>query len=147
MGYSSDERSEIAISFSAPGIYAVSDIKVFGNSFDNLESLLQKLQKPIRKLEIKGNRVEIKYQSETEGIIQIPTGYSKGWKAEIDGKEAQVINVNNGLLGIHVPKGSEKLVVEYSIPHMKLWILITIIGWLMFWLGSCFEKHIELVRQ
>ncbi len=147
LGYSSDERSEIAISFSAPGIYAVSDIKVFGNSFDNLESLLQKLQKPIRKLEIKGNRVEIKYQSETEGIIQIPTGYSKGWKAEIDGKEAQVINVNNGLLGIHVPKGSEKLVVEYSIPHMKLWILITIIGWLMFWLGSCFEKHIELVRQ
>ncbi|HAE44493.1 MAG TPA: hypothetical protein DCG37_02695 [Lachnospiraceae bacterium] len=52
-------------------------------------------------------------------LLCVPLLYSRNWKAYVDGEEAVITNVNGGLLGITLNKGTNKVVLKYAIPYFK----------------------------
>ena len=46
--------------------------------------------------------------------------------AEVDGNETYVMNINGGLLGIRVGKGTHDITVRYRIPHLGAAMRITL---------------------
>ena len=87
---------------------------------------LKQIEFEIKKLGkdyIKGNINNTK-----SGILQISTSYSSGWKAYVDGKETEVINVNTGFMGIALEEGEHEIYFEYSTPWIKTGVIISILG-------------------
>lgn len=72
---------------------------------------------------IKGNINNTK-----SGILQISTSYSSGWKAYVDGKETEVLNVNTGFIGVSLEEGEHEVYFKYSTPWIKTGTIISILG-------------------
>ena len=63
---------------------------------------------------------------ETIALFQIP--YDSGWKATINGIDAEIENIDNGFIGIKINKGSNNIVFKYEVPGLKFGIVISIIS-------------------
>ena len=61
-----------------------------------------------------------------DSVLCIPLLYTKYWTAEVDGNETEVMNINGGLLGIRVGKGTHDITVRYRIPHLGAAMRITL---------------------
>ena len=64
----------------------------------------------------------------SSGILQISTSYTSGWKAFVDGKETDTINVNTGFIGIPLNQGEHKIRLEYNTPYLKIGTYLSCIG-------------------
>ena len=69
---------------------------------------------------------------EENGILQIATSYTTGWKAYIDGVPTDTIRVNTAFIGIPLEAGEHQIYLEYEVPYEKLGIVCTLIGVLGF---------------
>ena len=67
-----------------------------------------------------------------DSVLCIPLLYTKYWTAEVDGNEAEVMNINGGLLGIRVGKGTHDVTVRYRIPHLRTALWITLAAWALY---------------
>ncbi|MCR5614825.1 MAG: YfhO family protein [Saccharofermentans sp.] len=52
-----------------------------------------------------------------DGLMLLTIPYSEGWSAEVDGSEAEIIAINDALMGIRLSKGSHEIKLTYS-PYM-----------------------------
>ena len=52
-----------------------------------------------------------------DGIMLLTIPYSEGWSAVVDGSEAEIIAINDALMGIRLDKGSHEINLTYR-PHM-----------------------------
>lgn len=59
------------------------------------------------------------------GMLCVPILYNKNWTATVNGKAVKVANINDGFTGIKVGKGENEVKMTYTIPHMKLGILVS----------------------
>ena len=57
---------------------------------------------------------------ESSGMLCVPIPYTSGWTAKVNGKAVQVQNINGGLCGIELPKGTCKVQMVYALPYLKL---------------------------
>ena len=64
----------------------------------------------------------------SSGILQISTSYTLGWKAFVDGKETDTINVNTGFIGIPLNQGEHKIRLKYSTPYLITGAYLSCIG-------------------
>ena len=53
-------------------------------------------------------------------MLCVPIPYTSGWTAKVNGKAVQVQNINGGLCGIELPKGTCKVQMVYALPYLKL---------------------------
>lgn len=70
----------------------------------------------------------VKNSGEKSQMLCVPLMYASGWQASIDGKEAEIYNINSGLCGIEIPSGNHTVVLHYEIPHEKLGDILTATG-------------------
>lgn len=66
--------------------------------------------------------------------------YSKGWKAYVDGKAQPVFKTNKMYMSINVKKGSHSIDLTYCTPGLKIGLLFSIIGFIIFLVILHFEK-------
>ena len=62
---------------------------------------------------------------EESGMLCVPIPYTSGWTATVNGKKVQVQNINGGLCGVEVPKGSCKVKMTYRLPYLELAAMIS----------------------
>lgn len=97
---------------------------------------MQKYEQSIEKLkqtefevqELGDNFIKGNITNNKSGILQISTSYSNGWKAYVDGKETEIINVNTGFIGIPLSEGEHDIYIVYSTPWIKTGAIISILG-------------------
>ena len=82
---------------------------------EELENILFKSAK-IYNLNVfkKYNEISFEVKSEGDSFIVINHGYYKYWKAYIDNIEVPILKVNGVVMGIIVPPGVHKIVLEYK---------------------------------
>ena len=62
------------------------------------------------------------------GLLVVAETYYPGWRARIDGKPAQVLEVNGALRGLPVPKGAHTVEFEYSSDTVRWGGVLTACG-------------------
>ena len=65
-------------------------------------------------------------------MLCVPFFYQKGWTAQIDGEDAGVYNINEGMCGVEVPSGTHEIVLKYETPYQNYGVGMTIIGIIIF---------------
>lgn len=67
-----------------------------------------------------------KINLETENVVFISASYNENWSASVDGNEAKVYNVNNGLIGIRVPEGDHEITLTYTVRGIDTGLIISV---------------------
>ena len=117
------------MAFNNQGTYSFDSLEIIEVPMVNYEEKIKKLQNNqmtdivYGKDFIKGN-IDI----ESNGILQLTTSYSKGWKVYVDGIEKDIIKANCGFVGVEVEKGTHKVEFKYKTPYIDLGIIFSIIG-------------------
>lgn len=77
---------------------------------------------------------------EDTGMLCVPISFNKNWTARVNGKTVQAENINGGLIGIPVEKGTSTIIMHYAIPHLLTACIISVISFLLFLAGFLFLK-------
>ena len=72
---------------------------------------------------------------ENKKIVWFSVPYDSGWKATIDGKNAEIIK-SAGMMAVKVPKGNHKLIFKYCTPCFKIGMVLSIVSFIVFILYS-----------
>lgn len=68
---------------------------------------------------------------EHESVVYFSVPYDEGWKATIDGKQADIIE-SGGMMLIIVPEGEHEIVCNYMTPGYKIGLVASIISVLLY---------------
>ncbi len=81
------------------------------------------------------------------GMLMVPITYSNNWKATIDGENVKVHNINNGFIGIEIPKGKHNVVVQYKYPYLFPGLIMSSIGVGIFLLILHKQKKKDIIEK
>jgi len=130
MGYEKNiDDFDIDINLSSEGDYSFDDIKVYSVSMDDYEKDINKLRESSFDIEeyddglIKGS-----IKVNVDGILQLSTDYSKGWRVFVDGEEVETFIVNKSFLGFEIAKGNHEIIFKYKTPYLNLANFVFIFG-------------------
>ena len=89
------------------------------------------------------NRVELRADMRTEGVVILSDLWDAGWHAELDGKPTTVHRANITLRGVHVPQGNHSIVLSYWPASLRLGLQLSFAGLLfcLIWGGSLFAMR------
>lgn len=91
-----------------------------------------------------------KTTGETDRLLYFSIPHDNGWKAYINGKEAEILTINGGMMGIIAPSGEAEIELEFHTPGLTPGIIISIIsvlGLAIYVLLSCQQAHQRLRRR
>ena len=127
-----DPIDEIKISFSLIGKYTFDYLSVYTKNMDGYQDLLGHLSKEVLdNVYFASNTVggNITLSKDKYLLLSIP--YSKGWKATVDGKEAEVFQANRHYLGIYLSQGNHSIELKYHCPGLKIGALISAVSFIL----------------
>lgn len=75
------------------------------------------------------------------GILTSSIPYAKGWSVTVDGKKQPVLQTNHAFVGVRLSKGTHQIRFNYTIPGLKLGVLLSLSGLFCLLLYFIFEKY------
>ena len=73
------------------------------------------------------NRVELRTRADAPAVLVLGENYYPGWRAEVDGREAEVLRVNYNLRGVEVPAGEHEVRFTYRPRSLTFGVLVTLV--------------------
>ena len=134
LGISKEKQAKVLkITFNKKGIYTFDDFEILAVDMKKYEEKIDKLKTNVmQNIEYGNNYIKGIVNSEKDGILQITTSYSDGWKAFVDEEEVEVVKVNEAFIGINVEKGKHTIRFKYETPYLKLGIMFSAVGGLVY---------------
>lgn len=102
------------------------------------ESSLPHGQSPIEAVSLErqgANRVSIRYSCREQSCLVLTDTFYPGWKATIDGKQADILRANLLFRAILVPAGEHVVVFEYDPQSFRLGVIFAMLSLLSIVLG------------
>lgn len=96
----------------------------------NTRSRVQEFQR-----DAQGFRCNTAYDEERVVFFSVP--WDSGWRARIDGAEAEILKVLGGMMAIRVPEGAHALTFSYVTPGYRAGVLLAAIAWIVFCVLAC----------
>lgn len=141
LGYSYKPKTECTITIPAKGKYRLSDINILFQPIENYDKQVKKLScNTLTDLKLDTNKISGKTTQKKDSLMFFSIPYSKGWKAYVDGKAQPVFKTNKMYMSINVKKGSHSIDLTYCTPGLKIGLLFSIIGFIIFLVILHFEK-------
>ncbi|RKX71461.1 hypothetical protein DRP53_01400 [candidate division WOR-3 bacterium] len=100
---------------------------------------------PVRITSYHPNRIELTYESETDGILYLADNYYPMWHAAVDGKEVEVYRANYTFRAIKAPKGTHRVSFWFNSPYINLGIGLMIAG-LLIVVGLVFSSQMGIIK-
>lgn len=123
------QSNKLKITFDKKGTYTFDSFEILAVDMNKYEEKIKKLKtNAMENIEYGNNYISGTINSNNNGILQITTSYSDGWKAYIDEKEVEVFKVNKAFIGINVEEGNHNIRFEYETPYLRLGTILSIIG-------------------
>ena len=127
LGKYSDNK-KLFIEFGEIGTYSYDSIELISINFDDYIEDVNNLNKGVSKIEYTKDKISCTVDLMQDSFLQLNTGYSKGWKVYIDGKEAKTYKSNIAFVGTNVKKGVHNIVFVYKTPYYKYSLVATAVG-------------------
>lgn len=130
----------IPLKFSQPGTYSF-DVQLVGiptdKRFTDIATDIQQRAVPIN---LSNNRMHATYTARSDEIITTSIPYSTGWTSE----SHELLEVNNGFLGIQVKSGENNIRITYATPGLKLGSWLSLVGLIGFFILILIESSLPV---
>ncbi len=104
---------------------------------DVFEQVIEELRSREMETEIfEDGHVKGMYTADRDGVMLLTIPYDDGWKAWVNGEEVEIHAGANALTAVPISEGLNTIEMEYEVPGVKMGILLTAAGGLLF-LGIC----------
>ena len=127
--YNSDYGDEITLKFNQKGFYDYSTIEIFLADTTNIDDKIATLaQKSLQNVTFDINAVsgDITVSDDSYLLLSIP--YSEGWKAYVDGEEAEVLKANICYSAVKLTSGNHNVILKYNTPYLNAGTLLSCLG-------------------
>ncbi|MCR5715551.1 MAG: YfhO family protein [Lachnospiraceae bacterium] len=137
----------ITLTFPQTGVYTFDDLSLQVLSTDYQRAQIQKLSDDVlsdidlhnENAAYATNRITALSQTSQDGMLVWSIPYSEGWKAYVDGEQADLYRANIMYLGLPVSAGEHQIRLVYETPFMDIAIPITIFSWILFFCFAWFD--------
>ncbi|NHM30005.1 YfhO family protein [Neobacillus terrae] len=112
------------------GIYKIKNLKVQPINYKEDKKAIKDLKENSLHINRYTNSSidgEINLSKKKMLFVSIP--YDKGWRVKIDNKAVPTLKVNEGFVGVMVPKGKHHVELEYHQPFLRAGLIISILSW------------------
>lgn len=121
IGYLKAGEHHLKVIFKNKGIYEIDDMQILGQSLDDSLQDIQKLKENILEdLKIETNCIKGNISLDQRKFLCFSIPYSSGWKAYVNGKEADLLRANTMYMGIVLDEGDYNIELRYQTPGLKL---------------------------
>ncbi len=73
-----------------------------------------------------GDSYRIKYSASSDSLLRIAVPYYPGWTANVDGMTADVVPVDEALIGVFVPPGGHELTLQFQSARFLLGVSLSV---------------------
>jgi len=133
VGYSEKDVRKIHVSFTKKAEYKVDEIKVYYLPLTGYEAKLEERTKEaLHVTSWTDNRIVGDVKAQKQRLLCLPVIYSDGWKVKVNGKEQMLCKVNLMYCGVLLEEGENEICLTYETPMLKIGVLLSLLGWVMF---------------
>ena len=126
MGYSESGQTYIKITFDKVGVYEA-DMSVVCQPMSSIETQVQSLRADaLENVNIGKDTVTGCISLDKMKYLCLTIPYSKGWKAEVDGESAELLNANGMYSALELEAGEHEIKLTYFTPGLKAGAVISI---------------------
>lgn len=140
MGTTPDDITEIStkdsikLTFSHVATYTMDDWTICYQNLDNVHNDYKaRTQDVLENVVISDseNKVSGTISLDETKILATQLPYSKGWSVKVDGKEAEVLDINTMFCGVLLDAGEHTVQFSYVTPYANLAVILTVTGTVM----------------
>jgi len=145
LNYAVKGKKKIKIKFQHPGTYSVDKLEVICQPVDGFDQQISQLKETVlEKVNIAPNLITGTISADKNKLLCLSIPYSKGWRAYIDGKQVELLNVNTMFCGVFLPVGNHDIKLSYVTPYLKQGCILSLIGFCLFIIVIYyFEKKVK----
>jgi len=145
LGYSSDQRNEMKITFKTPGNYICDEMNIYHLSMESFPHQIEERRKSIlENVEIGTNKVSGDITLDSQKFLCLSIPYSEGWTVYVDGQEETLYRANTMYMGVLLSEGDHHIELYYTTPFIKTGILCSTIGLIAFMIMGIYERKRKL---
>ena len=98
--------------------------------FDDAKSVIQ--ENTLNECRIKNGSFTGKVNTDKDGILYIAYPYNDGFTIYMDGEKVDKLRLGTGNMGVKISKGSHSIKIRYRTTELRLGVLVSIIGIILF---------------
>ena len=142
LGYTENGICRVLIEFPCVGTYSFDSFKIVAQPMNNYIRQVNRLKEDIlTDVVTDNNTVRGKISLSENKILCLSVPYSDGWKACVDGEEAELLKANGMYCGIELSAGDHEILLKYDTPGLKLGATISAFGLAIFLFGVYYTKY------
>lgn len=120
LGFTSEQVDTVIIKFNNAGTYRIDDLKVYSKPSSEIYKSILGLKKITNFVQLGTNQISANVNTANGEYIYIAVPYSKGWRAELDGKNVKIEKANGAFMAIKAEEGNHYLKMTFVTPHLML---------------------------
>ena len=137
LGYDKKGAQRLRLTFTEVGQYTFDSFRIIAVPMKNFGNRVEELKaNSMRNEQITEDMVTGSVTvPEQGGILRLAIPYAKGWKAYVDGKEADILHADIKYMGIYLDAGDHDIRLVYQTPFVREGLMISGGAILLFLLG------------
>lgn len=133
LGYTDKERDTITLEISHPGEYSFDEMKVLVQPMDNyVKNVTQRAEHTLENIEINDNSFSGDISLTEPQILFLSVPYSKGFKAYVNGEEAEILRANTWGMALPLAAGEHHIEFKYHTRGLSAGIVVSAVGFAAF---------------
>jgi len=146
LGYGGSGQNQIIFKVGNDCHLSFDKISLIALPLSDFQTSIDKLQECVlENVEIDTNKISGTIDCKENRILQFSIPYSKGWKAYVDGEEADIINTSIMYMSVLLEPGQHDIVLKYETPYLKVGILISILTLLALVINKVLYKRKRVI--
>lgn len=133
VGYHKEPVTSAVLSFNGEIEFSYDDIVVFCQPMDKMQEYTDRLRADaLENVEMGTDSVKGEISIDEDKLLVFSVPYHRGWTAYVDGEKAEIKKVNYMYMGIDLKAGEHTVELRYSIPGIRISLLISAVSLLIF---------------
>lgn len=142
IGYHEEALNKITITLRKKGEYNLENMQVVCQPMKEYEKYVECLSSDILENEKLGiNKVCGDISVDTDKVLYMSIPFCEGWTAYVDGEKTELFQGNTMGIAIKLKAGEHKIVLKYFTPGLKVGIVLSGIGFILFVVSLVYEKQ------
>ncbi|MCR4589592.1 MAG: YfhO family protein [Lachnospiraceae bacterium] len=142
LGEAEGGDQSLTITFKQPGVYSFDAIGIRSQAVPVITDKISKLgEDPMTDIEVIQDEIRGRIAVDKNKLLMLSVPYSIGWKAFVDGNEADIYRADLMYMALPVAAGEHEIILKYETPYFRTGVIMGILGIIMlFMVLFCYGK-------